>query len=148
MGWVILKRLWPGLLKDALSDHTFLQSVRGLGREGQHQSQFEARIQSGVRSMTVCARLQVEAIDLYQLHWPNPETDIEEGWSTLSDLKREGKFVILERQTSNVGQLQRAMEIDRVDSLQPPYSLIHPEVEDEILLSAKRTTLARSFTRR
>jgi aryl-alcohol dehydrogenase-like predicted oxidoreductase len=78
-------------------------------------------------------RLQVEAIDLYQMHWPNPETDIEEGWSTLSDLKREGKVRHIGVSNFNIEQLQRAMAIDRVDTLQPPYSLIHPNVEDEIL---------------
>ena len=78
-------------------------------------------------------RLRVDVIDLYQLHWPNPETDIVEGWSTLSDLKREGKVRYIGVSNFNVEQLQRAMAIDRVDSLQPPYSLIHPDVEDEIL---------------
>jgi aryl-alcohol dehydrogenase-like predicted oxidoreductase len=78
-------------------------------------------------------RLQVDAIDLYQIHWPNPETDIEEGWSTLSDLKREGKVRYIGVSNFNVEQLQRAMAIAPIDSLQPPYSLIHPDVEDEIL---------------
>jgi aryl-alcohol dehydrogenase-like predicted oxidoreductase len=78
-------------------------------------------------------RLQVDAIDLYLLHWPNPETDIEEGWSTLSDLKREGKVRYIGVSNFNIEQLQRAMAIDRIDTLQPPYSLIHPNVEDEIL---------------
>jgi aryl-alcohol dehydrogenase-like predicted oxidoreductase len=78
-------------------------------------------------------RLQVDVIDLYQVHWPNPEGDIEEGWSTLSDLRREGKVRYIGVSNFNVEQLQRAMKIDRVDSLQPPYSLIHPGVEDEIL---------------
>ncbi len=78
-------------------------------------------------------RLQVEAIDLYQIHWPDPEKDIEEGWSTLSDLKREGKVRYIGVSNFNVEQLQRAMDIDRVDTLQPPYSLIHPDVDDEIL---------------
>jgi len=78
-------------------------------------------------------RLQVEAIDLYQIHWPDPERDIEEGWSTLSDLKREGKVRYIGVSNFNVEQLQRSMDIDRVDTLQPPYSLIHPDVEDEIL---------------
>ena len=78
-------------------------------------------------------RLQVDAIDLYQIHWPNPETDIEEGWSTLSDLKREGKVRYIGVSNFNVEQLQRAMAIAPIDSLQPPYSLIRPEVEDEIL---------------
>jgi len=78
-------------------------------------------------------RLQVDVIDLYQIHWPNPERDIEEGWSTLSDLKREGKVRYIGVSNFNVEQLQRVMDIDRVDTLQPPYSLIHPDVEDEIL---------------
>ena len=78
-------------------------------------------------------RLQVEAIDLYQIHWPDPEADIEEGWSTLSDLKREGKVRYIGVSNFNISQLQRAMYIDRVDTLQPPYSLIHRDVEDEIL---------------
>lgn len=78
-------------------------------------------------------RLQVDVIDLYQIHWPDPEADIEEGWSTLSDLKREGKVRYIGVSNFNVEQLQRAMKIDRVDSLQPPYSLIHPDVEDEVL---------------
>ncbi len=78
-------------------------------------------------------RLQVEAIDLYQIHWPDPEKDIEEGWSTLSDLKREGKVRYIGVSNFNVEQLQRAMDIDRVDTLQPPYSLIHPDVDDEVL---------------
>jgi len=78
-------------------------------------------------------RLQVEVIDLYQIHWPNPEKDIEEGWSTLSDLKREGKVRYIGVSNFNVEQLQRAMDIDHVDTLQPPYSLIHPDVDDQIL---------------
>jgi len=78
-------------------------------------------------------RLQVETIDLYQIHWPDPATEIEEGWSALSELKREGKVRYIGVSNFNVNQLQRAMAIDRVDSLQPPYSLIHPDVDDEIL---------------
>jgi len=78
-------------------------------------------------------RLQVDVFDLCQIHWPDPETDIEEGWSTLSDLKREGKVRHIGVSNFNIEQLQRAMAIDRVDSLQPPYSLLRPEVEDEIL---------------
>jgi aryl-alcohol dehydrogenase-like predicted oxidoreductase len=78
-------------------------------------------------------RLRVEAIDLYQIHWPDPDSDIEEGWSTLSELKREGKVRYIGASNFGVEQLRRAMKIDRVDSLQPRYSLIHPEAEDEVL---------------
>jgi aryl-alcohol dehydrogenase-like predicted oxidoreductase len=78
-------------------------------------------------------RLRVETIDLYQIHWPDPEADIEEGWSALSELKREGKVRYIGVSNFNVNQLQRAMAIDGVDTLQPPYSLIHRDVEDVIL---------------
>jgi aryl-alcohol dehydrogenase-like predicted oxidoreductase len=78
-------------------------------------------------------RLQVEVIDLYQIHWPDPENDIEEGWNTLSDLKREGKVRYIGVSNFNVKQLKRAMAIAPIDTLQPPYSLIHPDAQDEIL---------------
>jgi aryl-alcohol dehydrogenase-like predicted oxidoreductase len=80
-------------------------------------------------------RLSVDMIDLYQIHWP-PEPDsaaLEEGWSTLADLKREGKVRWIGVSNFNVQQLQRAQAIAPVTSLQPRYSLVHREIEDEIL---------------
>ena len=74
-------------------------------------------------------------IDLYQIHWP-PDPDspaLEEGWSTLADLKREGKVRWIGVSNFNVAQLKRAQVIAPVTSLQPPYSLIHREVEEDIL---------------
>ena len=78
-------------------------------------------------------RLQIDTIDLYQIHWPIPDEDIEEGWSTLADLKREGKVRHIGVSNFNVEQMRRAMAIAPIDSLQPPYSLIHRQVEEEIL---------------
>jgi aryl-alcohol dehydrogenase-like predicted oxidoreductase len=80
-------------------------------------------------------RLSVDVIDLYQIHWP-PEPDsaaLEEGWSTLAALKREGKVRWIGVSNFNVQQLRRAQAIAPVTSLQPPYSLVHREIEDEIL---------------
>src|SRR5882762_9029876 len=80
-------------------------------------------------------RLSVDAIDLYQIHWP-PDPDsaaLEEGWSTLADLKREGKVRWIGVSNFNVQQLPRAQAIAPVTSLQPRYSLVHREIEDEIL---------------
>jgi aryl-alcohol dehydrogenase-like predicted oxidoreductase len=80
-------------------------------------------------------RLSVDAIDLYQIHWP-PDPDspaLEEGWSTLADLKREGKVRWIGVSNFNVEQLQRAQAIAPVTSLQPRYSLVHREIEDKIL---------------
>ena len=80
-------------------------------------------------------RLSLDVIDLYQIHWP-PDPDsgaLEEGWSTLADLKREGKVRWTGVSNFNVQQLRRAQAIAPVTSLQPPYSLVHREIEDEIL---------------
>ena len=80
-------------------------------------------------------RLAVDVIDLYQIHWP-PDPDspqLEEGWSTLADLKGEGKVRCIGVSNFNVAQLRRAQSIAPVTSLQPRYSLVHREVEDEIL---------------
>ena len=78
-------------------------------------------------------RLGIDVIDLYQIHWPNPDPDIEEGWSTLAQLKREGKVRAIGASNFNVEQLRRAQRIAPIDSLQPPYSLVNPNVEREIL---------------
>ena len=78
-------------------------------------------------------RLEVETIDLYQIHWPNPEPEIEEGWSTLAQLKDEGKIRYIGVSNFSVEQLQRAQAIAPVTSLQPPYSLVNHKVESEIL---------------
>jgi aryl-alcohol dehydrogenase-like predicted oxidoreductase len=80
-------------------------------------------------------RLSVDVIDLYQIHWPpDPDSaELEEGWSTLADLKREGKVRWIGVSNFNVQQLYRAQAIAPVTSLQPRYSLVHREVEGEIL---------------
>ena len=80
-------------------------------------------------------RLSVDVIDLYQIHWPpDPDSpELEEGWSTLVDLKREGKVRWIGVSNFNVQQLRRAQNVASVTSLQPRYSLVHREIEDEIL---------------
>jgi aryl-alcohol dehydrogenase-like predicted oxidoreductase len=78
-------------------------------------------------------RLRVEVIDLYQIHWPDPDPDIEEGWSTLAELKREGKVRWIGVSNFNAGQMKRCQAIAPITSLQPPYSIISPEIEDEAL---------------
>ena len=80
-------------------------------------------------------RLAVDVIDLYQIHWP-PDPDspaLDEGWSTLAALQREGKVRWIGVSNFNVQQLKRAQAIAPVTSLQPPYSLVHREIENEIL---------------
>ena len=78
-------------------------------------------------------RLGVDAIDLYQIHWPIPDDEVEEGWSTLAELKEEGLVRHIGASNFSVEQLGRAEAIAPVATLQPPYSLLDPEVEAEIL---------------
>jgi aryl-alcohol dehydrogenase-like predicted oxidoreductase len=79
-------------------------------------------------------RLKVETIDLYQIHWPVENTkELEEGWSMMAQLKREGKARWIGVSNFNVEQMRQAQAIAPITSLQPRYSLVHPEVEREIL---------------
>lgn len=78
-------------------------------------------------------RLKVDTIDLYQIHWPEPDEDIEEGWTAMAELKEEGKVRWIGVSNFNVKQMKRIESIAPITSLQPPYSLVSPEVEDEIL---------------
>lgn len=85
-------------------------------------------------------RLQVDVIDLYQMHWP-PENNgpgLEEAWSTMAALKKEGKVRWTGVSNFDVPQLQRAEKIAPVTSLQPPYSLIRRRIETEILPHCER----------
>ena len=83
-------------------------------------------------------RLGVEAIDLYQIHWPIPEEDIEEGWSALVELKDQGLVRHIGVSNFNVEQIRRIQQLAPVETLQPPYSLIARDVEREILPFCER----------
>jgi aryl-alcohol dehydrogenase-like predicted oxidoreductase len=78
-------------------------------------------------------RLQVDAIDLYQIHWPRPEEDIEEGWEALAELKDEGKVRHIGVSNFDVSQMERIQEISPVETLQPPYNMLNRGIEEEIL---------------
>jgi aryl-alcohol dehydrogenase-like predicted oxidoreductase len=83
-------------------------------------------------------RLGVEAIDLYQIHWPIPDEELEEGWTTLVELKEEGLVRHIGVSNFSVAQLRRAQAIAPVETLQPPYSLLDRDVEREILPFCER----------
>jgi len=78
-------------------------------------------------------KLGVEVLDLYQMHWPQPDEDIEEGWEEMAKLAEEGKVRYIGVSNYDVEQMQRIRKIAPVASLQPPYSMLHREVEDEVL---------------
>ena len=78
-------------------------------------------------------RLGVDTIDLYQIHWPNPENEIEEGWTALARLREQGKLRWIGVSNFSVDQMKRAQKIAPITSLQPPYSMLRRAVEAEIL---------------
>ncbi len=82
-------------------------------------------------------RLDIERIDLYQMHWPDPDEDIEEGWTEMARLQDEGKVRWIGVSNFNVAHLRRAMQIAPITSLQPPYSLLARKTEAEILPFAR-----------
>lgn len=77
-------------------------------------------------------RLQVDVIDLYQVHWPEPEEQVEEGWETMTELVKEGKVRYIGVSNYNVEQLKQISAIQKPVSLQPPYSMIAPAFENEL----------------
>ncbi len=86
-------------------------------------------------------RLRVETIDLYQIHWPDPDEDIEEGWATLAALQKEGKVRYIGVSNFKLAQMQRVQAIAPITSLQPRYSLLHRDVEDDLLPFAARENI-------
>ena len=82
-------------------------------------------------------RLGVEAIDLYQIHWPNPEEEIEEGWGTLQRFREQGKVRWVGVSNFSVEQMRRAQKVAPITSVQPPYSMLRRAVEEEILPFAR-----------
>jgi aryl-alcohol dehydrogenase-like predicted oxidoreductase len=83
-------------------------------------------------------RLRVDRIDLYQMHWPAQDgTPVEAYWQVFTDLKREGKIRAAGLSNHDVFQLEEAEEVGVVDAIQPPFSLIHRDAADDVLLWAR-----------
>ena len=78
-------------------------------------------------------RLRIDAIDLYQIHWPDPEPGIEEGWAAVAELQKEGKVRWIGVSNFKPAHMDRIQPIAPITSLQPPYSILSPEIEPEIL---------------
>lgn len=78
-------------------------------------------------------RLGVDTIDLYQIHWPNPEAEIEGAWQALNRFREQGKVRWIGVSNFNVEQMKRAQKYGPITSLQPPYSMLRRAIEQEIL---------------
>lgn len=78
-------------------------------------------------------RLGTDHIDLYQIHWPDPNTPVEDSWGMMVELKKEGKVKYIGVSNFDVPLLEKCMKIEQVQSLQPPYSMVKRDVEEAIL---------------
>jgi aryl-alcohol dehydrogenase-like predicted oxidoreductase len=104
--------------------------LEGPGRRVVHSLKRDSILREAHASLE---RLGIDAIDLYQIHWPIPDADIEEGWSALAELKEQGLVRHIGVSNFDVEQLRRIQQIAPVQTLQPQYSLIEREVESQIL---------------
>jgi aryl-alcohol dehydrogenase-like predicted oxidoreductase len=109
--------------------------LEGPERKVVHNLKRDSILREAQRSLE---RLQIDAIDLYQIHWPIPDDDIEEGWSALAELKEQGLVRHIGVSNFDVEQLRRIQSIAPVETLQPQYSLIEREPERELLPFVER----------
>ena len=109
--------------------------LEGPGRSVVHNLKRDSILREADGSLR---RLAVDAIDLYQIHWPIPVEDIEEGWAALAELKEQGLVKHIGVSNFDVEQLRQIQQIAPVETLQPQYSLIERDVEQQILPFAER----------
>ena len=109
--------------------------VEGPGRTVVNNLSRDSILREIDKSLT---RLGVDAIDLYQIHWPIPDRDIEEGWATFAELKEQGLVRHIGVSNFDIEGLRRIQQIAPVETMQPPYSLVTPDVEKELLPFAER----------
>lgn len=86
-------------------------------------------------------RLGIDVIDLYQIHWPQPDAEIEEAWETMAELMEEGKIRYAGVSNFSVSQMERLQSMHPIASLQPPYSMLRREIEEEILGYCARNSI-------
>ena len=116
---------WPGRRPYVFTKCGLLSDDQGYVHRNLKANSIRRECENSLR------RLKVDAIDLYQIHWPTE--DLEEGWAEMARLQKEGKVRWIGVSNFDVSQLRRAEKIAPITSLQPPYSLIRREIEQKIL---------------
>ncbi len=113
--------------------------VEGAGRKVVHSLKRDSIRREAHASLD---RLGIDAIDLYQIHWPIPDEDVEEGWRAFAELRDEGLVRHIGVSNFSVEQLRRAQQIAPVETLQPQYSLVVRDAVRELLPYAEHTASA------
>jgi aryl-alcohol dehydrogenase-like predicted oxidoreductase len=117
-------------------DQVYIATKCGLVWDGRSDGTVDNRLKAwSVRkeAENSLRRLGVDVIDLYQIHWPNPDEDVEEGWTEIARLVEEGKVRYAGTSNFSVEQLKRVQKIHPIASLQPEYSMLERSVENELL---------------
>jgi aryl-alcohol dehydrogenase-like predicted oxidoreductase len=109
--------------------------LQGPGRRVVHSLKRDSILREAQASLE---RLGIDAIDLYQIHWPIPNEDIDEGWAALAELKQQGLVRHIGVSNFDVQQLRRIQQVAPVETLQPQYSLIERDVERKVLPFAEQ----------
>ena len=118
-------KTWPGPRPYVFTKCGLLGDDQGYVRRNVKPESIRRECESSLR------RLKVDAVDLYQIHWPTE--DLEEGWAEMAELQKEGKVRWIGVSNFDAEQLRQAETVAPITSLQPPYSLIRREIESEIL---------------
>jgi len=134
---IVGKALAEGRLRDKVQIATKV----GLSwKDGQpYRDSRPARIREEVEASL--RRLGTDYIDLYQVHWPDPDTNILETAAALADLHSEGKIRAIGVSNFSPAQMETFRVAARLDAVQPPYNLFEREAEADVLPYARRTGL-------
>ncbi|MCW2677269.1 MAG: aldo/keto reductase [Modestobacter sp.] len=127
-------------LRDDERPYVFTKAslVEGPGRTVVHNLKRDSILREAEASLE---RLGIDAIDLYQIHWPIPDPDIEEGWAAFAELKEQGLVHHIGVSNFSVAQLRRAEQSAPVETVQPQYSLIDRDAEAQLLPFAERAAI-------
>jgi aryl-alcohol dehydrogenase-like predicted oxidoreductase len=87
-------------------------------------------------------RLNIDVIDIYQIHWPDPARPIEESWNAMAQLKKQGKVRAIGVSNFSMDLLKAAQAVHPIDSIQPPYSLVRREIEKEVIPYSQANQIA------
>jgi len=121
-------KTWPGKRPYVFTKCALRWDERGQVRHVLSADSIQRECEESLR------RLQVETIDLYQIHWPvENAAEVAEGWQAMKQLQKQGKVRWIGVSNFNVEQMQQARGIAPITSLQPPYSLIRREIEEAVL---------------
>ena len=117
-----------------LRDKVFIATKCGRKWRGSDQIYGDLSAKSIRREMEdSLKRLNMDYVDLYQIHWPDPDDQIEEAWEEMAKLKEEGKTRYIGVSNFSVEQMKRIQKIHPIASLQPKYNILNPDIEKDIL---------------